>query len=405
MGWLGYFIGKNTCLKELNFDTHIQSKPFYMGLSHNTTIQKMYFEDLDLLDGEIFHLMSPFLKGDHNLTEFQVVDCEFGDGCARHFSLALGACNKSFKKITLSNMQMGDGQLSDIIVALSMHPQLEQIDLASMNIGRNECTALATLLQCTTTELQKLNLNHNRIDDKGLDDLIRSLVNGHQLQGLYLASNQLITTRGWESLSTLLEVPNSNLEELVFSSNNIGDNGALTFANALVGNSKLKNLYLHDNGITDEGWASFSQPLCDTTSINKTYASNHTLQSLIPYFAGFSHPEVVQPLLDLNGTSEDKKQIAMKKILRHHPNIDMKPFFEWDSKGERSLKALPYVMSWFDRAEKAVADDNGYNYNIGAKILSTVFQFAQAMPLMFVPASQKGSKVIGASQHGHKSIP
>ena len=235
--------------------------------------------------------------------------------------------------------------------------------------------------------------------------MIRVLVNGHQLQGLYLASNQLITTRGWESLSTLLEVPNSNLEELVFSSNNIGDDGALTFANALVGNSKLKNLYLHDNGITDEGWASFSQPLCDTTSINKTYASNHTLQSLIPYFAGFSYPEVVQPLLDLNGTSEDKKQIAMKKILRHHPNIDMKPFFEWDSKGERSLKALPYVMSWFDRAEKAVADDNGYNYNIGAKILSTVFQFAQAMPLMFVPSSQKGSKVIGASQHGHKSIP
>ena len=71
--------------------------------------------------------------------------------------------------------------------------------------------------------------------------------------------------------------------------------------------------------------------------------------------------------------------------------------------GERSLIALPYVMSWFDRAEKAVADDNGYNYNIGAKRLSIVFQFAQAMPLMFVPASQKGSKVVGAS-HGHKSI-
>ena len=34
----------------------------------------------------------------------------------------------------------------------------------------------------------------------------------------------------------------------------------------------------------------------------------------------------------------------------------MEPFFDWDSKGDHTLKALSYVIAWFDRAREAVAD-------------------------------------------------
>ena len=53
--------------------------------------------------------------------------------------------------------------------------------------------------------------------------------------------------------------------------------------------------------------------------------------------------------------------------------------------GERDLKALPYVIAWFERAGEAVADDEeGGSYNIDEIKLSTIYQFAKAMPLMFV---------------------
>ena len=77
----------------------------------------------------------------------------------------------------------------------------------------------------------------------------------------------------------------------------------------------------------------------------------------------------------------------MKKILEYHPNIDFEPLFQWDAEGEQTLKALPYVVDWFDRAEVAVVDNSGESYNLEEKQLSAIFQFATAMPLLMVPAS------------------
>ena len=58
-----------------------------------------------------------------------------------------------------------------------------------------------------------------------------------------------------------------------------------------------------------------------------------------------------------------------------------------EGEGERNLKALPYIVAWFDRAEDAIVDaeEGGDSYNIGAKRLALMYQFAKAMPLLFVP--------------------
>ena len=68
--------------------------------------------------------------------------------------------------------------------------------------------------------------------------------------------------------------------------------------------------------------------------------------------------EPLVSLLDLNkGTN--KNHVAIKKILKCHPNMNMEPLFEWNMEGEdeRNLKALPYIISWFEKAEEAVAGD------------------------------------------------
>ena len=76
----------------------------------------------------------------------------------------------------------------------------------------------------------------------------------------------------------------------------------------------------------------------------------------------------------------------------------MEPLFEWDMEGdgERNLKALPYVIAWFERAEGAIAEDEDEeSYNLEQRKLDTIYQFACAMPLLFVPASgisKKGTR-------------
>ena len=71
----------------------------------------------------------------------------------------------------------------------------------------------------------------------------------------------------------------------------------------------------------------------------------------------------------------------------------MEPLFDWDADGEQTLKALPYVISWFGRAE-AVEKNEGTDYHVEKKKLSILFQFSRTMPLLFVPASSIKQRTI-----------
>jgi len=281
-----------------------------------------------------------------------------------------------------------------------------------MDIRINECTALSTLLRCTTTKLQKLNLlGNNNIDDDGIELLLPAL-RGHTLQELYLGHNRSITIKGWKKVSTLLEMPDTNLETLNISfndvgdnearifanalannttlktlniaSNNIGDEGALVFAKicALVNNSTLETLVLHGNGIiTTEGWAPFSNLLCDTSSVNRTYLSNHTLthlgdtdESMRDSFIPFH--------LFLNKETSDKGKVAMKKILEHHYHFNMQPFFEWE------FKVLPIMINWVEKATATAINPPGtfarYSQKINKMRLSAIYAISSRRSLCYI---------------------
>lgn len=409
--WLGYFLGKNTHVREMGIgfsDSHgrfelNEMKRFSGGLNRNKFIHKISFMRIDLGDGEFLKMLDPFFKNNHNLAEISVDGCEFRAGSARVLSVILGGCNKSLKRIHLE--EMGEGLVVDVVVALSMHPQLEKLELSNMNIGRNECMAIATLLRWTTTKLHTLalssnqidddgvdtlvdalassdllhtlNLSHNNISDNGVNALMRALAHG-KLRILELSDNQSITVRGWQSIASLLGKGHSNLEEL-YLGNSIDDEGALVFANAMVDNRRLKTLDVNCSSITAQGWSAFSNVLCDTSSVNKTFLSNHTLQRIGRYRSTNLRwlPQVVKSYLELNGSSEDKKKIAMKKILQHHSDFNMKPLFEWE------FKALPLVIGWCERAS---ACTTAFESKIGRVKLSSIYQFVREMPVMYVEA-------------------
>ena len=380
IGWLGYFIGKNTSVKWLVFDgTAIppHSGTFCRGLNMNNTLQKISFRGTDLLNGQVLRMMDAFFKNNHNLTEIEVCDCELGTEDARQLSLTLGGCTKSLKHILLADCQMGDGQLVDIILALSMHPQLEQLYLLRMNIGRNECIALATLLHNTTKQLQSLSLRENNIDDEGVDALINAM-SGIKLRCITLSGNQ-ITAKGWKKVSTLLEMPDCNLEEI---RNGIGNDGAHFFADVLRGNCKVKKMILDSTGISKDGWTNFSTLLCDTSSVNNTYCSNHTLLDLgLSGCFGWVVPADVRSYLDLNGSSEDKGQVAMTKILQHHSHFKVQAFFQWE------FKVLPLIINWLENAADCTTE---FDEQISKMKLSCMYDFVREFPMLYIePVTRK----------------
>eukprot|EP00574_Skeletonema_japonicum_P002513 CAMPEP_0201727446 /NCGR_PEP_ID=MMETSP0593-20130828/12401_1 /ASSEMBLY_ACC=CAM_ASM_000672 /TAXON_ID=267983 /ORGANISM="Skeletonema japonicum, Strain CCMP2506" /LENGTH=85 /DNA_ID=CAMNT_0048219261 /DNA_START=1 /DNA_END=255 /DNA_ORIENTATION=+ len=85
--------------------------------------------------------------------------------------------------------------------------------------------------------------------------------------------------------------------------------------------------------MTSAGWQSFATLLCDTSSVNNTYLSNHTLKLIGESCnEGSSVHEVherVRDLLRMHENASSKDEIATRKILLSHRDLDMEPFFEW----------------------------------------------------------------------------
>ena len=373
IGWLGYYIGQNTKLKCLYFFETIDNESFYKEISHNKSIKEIHFNENSSMDANMIRMLDPFLKKNHNLTRITIIGCEFGIEGRHQLLLAIGNCNK-LKHVEITNNEMVDGQLVDIITALSMHPQLEELDLSeNWTIGRNECTALSTLLRCTTTQLKTLILYWSGVNDVGIEVLVPAL-RGHTLQRLNLGSNRLITIQGWKALSTLFESP-GNLEDVLIHGNHIGDDGALVFAEALTNNRTLKKLHLSSSNITKEGWTHFSKLLCDTSSVNNTYLSNHTLRYL-----GETEGDRggVNASLD-NNKRKDKQQVAMIKILKHHSHFNIEPFFEWE------FKVLPIMMKWYAKAADVLCLTFAIDKEkINKMKLSVVYDFIKGFPMLYI---------------------
>ena len=381
MGWLGYFVGKNQHLEDLMIETFIPTseanyrlvmEPFLRGISRNKSIREISFSGVDLLGGEMFTMLGSFFRDNYNLTNINIKECNLGDEGCRLFALALGNCtNKSLQKLKLEDADISDEGIVDIITSLSMFPHLEYLDLEGNHLHKNGCVALATLLRCSATELKHLFISRNDIGDEGIEVLVPALTTCYHLRRLHISDNPSITTRGWQRLATILQSPNSDLREFYIPNNNTDDDDTLAaFTSALLNNHKLEELLLSENSLILQ---SFPKVLCDTSSVNATFLSNHTLHDL---GGEVNENEIIGPLLRLNRRN-DKKDVATVKILQHHRDFDMLPFFEWE------FKVLPMVLDWLERAyEYEMPED--FEPNIGRRKLSTIYQFVRGMPVLYV---------------------
>ena len=346
---LGICVGKNSNLTHLlvdlddDIDTYrsdeldIEIEGFINGLKQNTSINSLK------LDG----------RGDYSLAE--------GGGCE-----ILKTYQESNRLIELyiSSIDLLDG--GDRIVTSSMR------SLSNLRV--------VSLINCRMRDEQMLPMVEALRGNRSLERLVLSFIGR--------IGDNTIGNTGCEALATLLEDPNTNIRYLNLSNNVIRTEGSIVLVNSLANNTKLERLNLTSNpidyGIVDDA---FFRLLCNTTSIDSIYSSNHTLAALDLrlHFLPEEELSIINKNLLILNTDTNKSRVAIKKILKYHPNIDMEQFFYWDEEGEQSIKALPYILAWFERAKEAVVEDE--EFHIETKKLSAIYQFAQAMPIQLVPPS------------------
>ena len=258
------------------------------------------------------------------------------------------------------------GVVQDVLqVYQENNSHLTCLDIRNVSFENGgDATITDTLSNCTN--LTSIKIHRCLLRDKHVVRIVEAIRGHHALKDLRLDSN-IIGLYGYHCIGTLLQDPNCHLRSLDLST-------PYTFVLEF---SRIQEIFI--------------RALCNKSSINSTYLSSHTLAILkLP-----NGPDnlILSSLLRMN-EGRNKSYIAIRKILEHHPNIlaDMQPFFaDWILDDEQSLKALPLVIDWLNEAVKALlllqsprGKQSKHYSNIERKKLSAIYQFARAMPLMFV---------------------
>ncbi len=484
LGWLGYFVGQSNSLHSLGIQYLPQDREqvdaFVRGIECNQLIQKLEFYG-DIGDG--FQSLGSLLKND-NLKFLTFSNFDIGLECARNIAFMLNQPNQRNATTILNfeGVNFPDDAMTEIATALSVHPQLEQLNCFESSIGRNGCVALGnTLGSMRNPNLKQLCLSDNSFDDEGLQVLVAGMRNCHNLAQLVLDGNESIALDGFRSLSTLFQSAHSHMTILQLSSMNIGDEGmrtiaaglaslqlleildlsdnsigdlglqtllegishcynlkelrlsanrsisavglrslsallqsdscaldclsiyldgdgvAAALANGLKGNIKLKKLIFNTDRLTSVGWSAFLRLLCDTSSVNNTYLSNHTIET-IGYWGNLDTPEDVKQLLALNKRT-GRPLAAIIKILNSHPDFDIDPLCQW------KLKLLPLVMSWFRRVDALAGVYKileKSEVTIRSRKLSTLYKFIRGMPLLAIIDGSHNNSAMSARSRKRK---
>ena len=159
----------------------------------------------------------------------------------RAFSAALASPQSRLEKLDLSRNTMCDLAVLSITNALLINTTIKSLILNSTwDISIAGTTHLYQMLESPSCSLEILNLNHNGLDDDLIQSLANALANKGLLRKLNLGNNWQITNVGWETFAAVLRNPNSSLEKLDLSPNEISDQTMMSFAGSLTNNIMLR---------------------------------------------------------------------------------------------------------------------------------------------------------------------
>ncbi|XP_057709859.1 NACHT, LRR and PYD domains-containing protein 12-like [Corythoichthys intestinalis] len=144
----------------------------------------------------------------------------------------------------------------------SPHCHLEVLNLSMCWITRRGCISLTEVLKLNLSHLQELDLNGNKLSDEGVEILSKGLSSPNCILKVLHLRKCLVTKRGCVSLAEALKLNTSHLQELDLSLNDLSDEGVEILSKGLSSpHCILKVLRLSRCGIADKGCISLAKAL------------------------------------------------------------------------------------------------------------------------------------------------
>ena len=154
------------------------------------------------------------------------------------------------------NCNIGQGGTVPLIMSLTVHSSLVELDLQRTGIGVADCRVLSELLS-SSTSLRELYINDNPLPPEAVELIISGLHHNTTLKILYMSDSHF-SLQNTISLASVLRT-NHTLVDLYLWKCNIDSDGACQLASALCTNDTLQELDLSHNPIGVKGATAFGK--------------------------------------------------------------------------------------------------------------------------------------------------
>jgi len=424
---VGRAISGNIYLFKLDivFSSPLGENPFLdevcRGLALNRSVQWLTLTinvNWNCFKVDIFHMLSPFFERNHKLFVLEIKKLDVCSPQFRSLPSALKKC-KNLECARFDELR-GHGEGASLIFdALQNAHKLSALYYLNSPIDNYDCMKLASLLYRPDSQMVELVMENNDLDEDGMAAISQAIRTSTSLMKVQCSWNECQTDEPWCYFSSIvLGTRFCDLDIVVLSGNNIGDEGVTCLGNALAINksvevldissnasitiagwiafskclrrshSVLRNLDITDCGVDEESvvtiaralrgneclekltfdvddftvrmWTMFSDVLCDKSSIKNTYMSNHTLSDL--KFSILNEDVVLDTPLIL-GKAFDVRMSLLMNVYDDKSQVARRKILKHhfpDREDNIGLFAhmpqqlLPFVMGWIG------LDDLGY---------------------------------------------
>mmetsp|Transcript_2749 Transcript_2749/g.6426 ORF Transcript_2749/g.6426 Transcript_2749/m.6426 type:complete len:1000 (+) Transcript_2749:317-3316(+) len=253
-GYIGrYMIKKNAKMIKIDMSGNKLSAEAcaFIGpaLAENFCLVHLDLHNNSIGDEGLEHIMNA-LKQNIVLEKLMVGDNDITSAGGQVIGEAL-AQNHTLTTLWLQRNRLGNDGVKALAEGLHGDTALRDLRLNMNNLGTEGLIALGQSLSSNNVPLQKLFLQDNLFDGRGVTSFAAAISESETLFELDLSRNKLHDDAGI-ALGDMLAV-NTSLEKLILEGNDIGDVGAIALSEGLKANTTLVNLDLARNAVGDHG--------------------------------------------------------------------------------------------------------------------------------------------------------
>ena len=233
-----------------------------LRLEENLTVWKICSFPTNI---EMFQQITNTLS---NVVELDITGCNLGE-CEPQY------CDNQYNLVPHSYYRISKQTIDSICRLLSYFTELKTLSLCHSDL--QEAGAGKIFEDLSISNLTKLNISHNEINEQAVDDIAKVLSQISKLEELNLSYNNLQVT---ETVKLLNEVQNrSGFSRLNFSNNRLDDKAAHGIATFFSHNPQLKELDLECNDLQAASAIVISNGMNNLQSLTKLNISNNDISS------------------------------------------------------------------------------------------------------------------------------